>query len=109
MLAKFGLKSAHIITGLIAGAMGLVFNRRPRTLREKIKAYVVVICGAVLTGYLTPLVILKWEWLSHTEYSVAFIVGLFGMGGVQAMFNLLNRLKANPIPTLKSIREIFKG
>ena len=108
ILAKFGLKIPYLITGAIAGVMGMVFNNKPRTTRQKIRSYVVVISGAVLTGYLTPLVFLYWEDLRSAEYSVAFILGLFGMGLIETIFVILNKLKDNPIDVIKSIRNIFK-
>lgn len=107
MLAKLGLKGAHLLTGLIAGLMGLLFNKRPTTIREKIKAYAVVLSGAMLTGFLTPLVLLKWEWLQGAEYSVAFIVGLFGMGIIEAIFNFISKLKADPLGVGKAIKDMF--
>ena len=107
MLAKLGLKGAHLITGLIAGIMGLIFNKKPVSKKEKIKAYAVVLGGAILTGFLTPLVLLKWEWLLGAEYSVAFVVGLFGMGILETIFNLIGRLKVDPVAVLKSLKDIF--
>ena len=107
LLAKIGLKGAHLLTGLIAGVMGLVFNKRLTTIREKIRAYTIVLSGAILTGYITPLVLLKWEFLIGAEYSVAFVVGLFGMGLIEAIFNFIGRLKADPLGVGKAIKDIF--
>lgn len=108
MLAKLGLKSMHIITGLIAGIMSLLFNKKPKTISEKIKAYSVVIAGALVTGYLTPVILLKWNWLMSVEHSVAFCIGLFGMGIIEALFMLISKLKSNPLEVGKAIRDIFK-
>lgn len=108
ILLKLGLKAGHLITGLIAGIMGLVFNNRPRSFRQKIRSYFVVVSGAILTGYLTPLVLLKWTFLNGAEYSIAFVVGLFGMGLVESIFVLLNKLKDNPIEVGKALKDLFK-
>ena len=108
VLMKFGIKTGHVITGLLASGIGLIFNKRVHTLREKIRGYFVVICGSILTGYITPLILLKWKWLDSAEYSVAFVFGLFGMGIVESIFLLISKLKENPIQVGKAIRDIFK-
>jgi len=108
ILLKLGLKAGHLITGLIAGIMGFVFNNKPTNFKEKIKSYFVVLSGAILTGYLTPLVLLKWELLNSAEYSVAFVVGLFGMGLVESVFVLINKLKENPVEVGRKLRDIFR-
>lgn len=108
ILAKMGLKMGHLATGLIAGLMGFMFNKKPSNISEKIRSWVVVFSGAILTGYITPLVLLKWDFLESAEYSVAFVVGLFGMGIVESIFILINT-KKNDLPAIiKGIRDIFK-
>lgn len=104
LLAKFGIKLAHVITGLIAGSMGLLFNKKVLTRREKIRAYIIVVCGAILTGYLTPLLLVWAEWLQEAEYAVAFLVGLFGMGILEIIFDLIEGAKTNPT----KIIELYK-
>lgn len=104
---KIGLKGGHVMTGLIAGIMGFLFNKKPSTITEKIRSYLVVLSGAVLTGFLTPLVLLKWDLLSDAEYSVAFVVGLFGMGIIESLFVLVNKLKENPLDIMKKIKDTF--
>lgn len=108
ILMKFGVKTGHFITGLIAGIMGLLFNKRPQNFRQKVRSYFVVLSGAVLTAYLTPLVLLKWQFLNEAEYSVAFVVGLFGMGIVESIFMLIVKLKNDPVTVGQAIRDIFK-
>lgn len=109
MLLKFGVKMGYLITGLIAGVMGLMFNKRPNTIKEKMRSYVVVLFGAVLTGYLTPLVLLNWKWLQEAEYSVAFVVGLFGMGIIETGFIVIKKVKENPLEIGKQIKNIFRN
>ena len=82
--AKIGVKIPHIITGLIAGAIGTLFNARPRTRVEKIKAYLIIASGAVVTAYITPLIVAWKPFFAEVEYSVAFMVGIFGMGILEA-------------------------
>lgn len=108
ILAKLGLKGIHLITGLIAGIMGLLFNKRPQTVRENIRSYMVVLFGAILTGYITPLVLLKFDFLLSAEYSVAFVVGLFGMGVIEGGFKIIESLKKDPLGVISSIKDIFK-
>lgn len=108
MLLKFGIKTGHIITGLIAGVMGLLFNKRPQDLRGKIRSYLVVLSGAIATAFITPLIVVKWSWLLDAEYSVAFVVGLFGMGIIESCFVLLVKLKNDPLSVGKGIKEIFR-
>lgn len=103
MLLKYGIKAGHLITGLVAGVMGLLFNKRPQTLRAKIRSYFVVLSGALMTGYITPLILLKWKWLIGAEYSVAFVVGLFGMGVVETGFIIVKKLKENPLEVINNI------
>ena len=104
---KLGIKLGYVITGLLGGLMSLMFNKRPKTRMEKIKSYTIVVLGALLTGYITPLILLKWSAFQNVEYSIAFIVGLFGMGITEAIFVLIQKLKENPIETIKSIKSIF--
>lgn len=108
MLLKFGIKAGHLITGLVAGLMGLLFNKRPQNFRQKIRSYLVVLSGAVTTGFITPLVLVKWDWLYDAEYSVAFILGLFGMGIIESLFVLVIKLKESPLEVGKAIKEIFR-
>ena len=108
MLLKLGIKTGHLITGFIAGLMGLMFNKRPQNFRQKVRSYLIVLSGAIATGFLTPLIFLKWSWLKDAEYSVAFIVGLFGMGIIESLFVLIVKLKNNPLEVGKAIKNIFK-
>lgn len=105
MLAKLGLKSAHLITGLLGGAVGLIFGKQKNTLKGRLRSVGVVVIGAVVTGYVTPL-ILQWKpgW-ENTEYSIAFLVGIFGMGIIEGFMNLVTSFKKNPISTIKQIKK----
>lgn len=104
---KLGIKLGYVVTGLLGGLMSLMFNKKPRTRLEKIRSYVIVVLGALLTGYITPLILLKWSAFQNVEYSIAFIVGLFGMGITEAIFVLIQKLKTDPIGTITSIKSIF--
>lgn len=108
LLVKGGLKSGHFIFGFIAGAVGLLFSQKPRNNTDRLKMFLIFVAGTISTGMLTPIVVLKWEWLSTVEYSVAFVIGLFGMGLIEAVFKILKSLKNNPLAVLKSLKEIFK-
>ena len=108
LLVKGGLKGGHFLFGFIAGVVGLMFSQKPQNNKQRLKLFFIFLCGTVSTGILTPLVLLKWEWLLTAEYSVAFVIGLFGMGLIEAAFKILNNLKQHPLQVLKSLREIFK-
>jgi len=105
MLAKLGLKSAHLITGLLGGAVGLIFGKQKNTLKGKIRSVGIVFVGAIVTGYVTPL-ILQWkpDW-ENTEHSIGFLVGIFGMGVIEGFINLVTSFKKNPISTIKSFKK----
>jgi len=105
LLAKLGLKSAHLITGFLGGAVGLVFGKQKTTFKGKLRSIGIVVIGAVVTGYVTPL-ILEWKpnW-ENTEYSIGFLVGIFGMGVIEGFINLVNSFRKNPISTIKSIKK----
>lgn len=109
ILMKFGVKTGHLITGFIAGLMGMLFNKRPQTFRQRVRAYIVVFFGALLTGYITPAILLKWKWLIDVEYSVAFVVGLFGMGLIESIFVIINKLKNDPLSVIERLKKIWKG
>ena len=109
MLLKIGIKAGHLITGLIAGLMGLLFNKKPQNFRQKVKSYLIVVSGAIATGFITPLILVKWDWLMDAEYSVAFVVGLFGMGIIESLFVLVSKIQQDPISIGKAIRNIWKG
>lgn len=104
ILAKLGLKMAHLITGFIGGVVGLIFGKRRPSFRDKIKATFIVIFGAIVTGYVTPL-LLGWrpEW-ETVEHSIGFVVGIFGMGIVEAGMNFVKRLQRDPIGTIKKLK-----
>ena len=65
----------------------------------------IVIIGAVVTGYVTPL-ILEWKpnW-ENTEHSIGFLIGIFGMGIIEGFMNLVKSFQKNPIKTIKSIKK----
>ena len=108
LLVKSGLKGGHFLFGFIAGIVGLMFSQKPDSWRGRLRLFFIFIAGTVTTGVLTPLVLLKWQWLLSAEYSVAFVVGLFGMGLIEAGFRLITKLKQNPLSVLKSLKDIFK-
>ena len=108
LLVKSGLKGGHFLFGFIAGVVGLMFSQKPNSWRGRLRMFFIFIAGTLTTGMLTPLVLLKWQWLYTAEYSVAFVIGLFGMGLVEAGFRIITKLKQNPLSVLKSLREVFK-
>lgn len=108
VFAKIGLKFAHLITGLIGGGIALVFGKARPTLRDKIKAVVIVLLGAVATGYLTPLLLLWKPSLETVEHGIAFVVGIFGMGIIEGLINLVRKFQDNPMDIIKEIKQLIK-
>lgn len=108
ILVKYGLKSAHLITGLIGGAVSLFFGKRKAvTMRDKLKSVMFVIVGAVVTGYSTPIILKANPSWSDNEHGIAFVIGLFGMGIVEGAFTVVNEYKKHPLDIIKKIRDSF--
>ena len=104
LFAKLGLKGIHLLTGLLGGSVALLFGRKIKTWRDKIKAILVVLAGAVVTGYVTPLILIyKPSWES-ASYSIAFLVGIFGMSIIRDIFNFLYDFGRNPMEYIRMIR-----
>lgn len=109
IFAKMGLKGAHLFAGLIGGAFVAFFGRKPITWREKLKAFITVIMSAILTGYLTPLVILKYPTWESAEHGLAFLIGLFGMGVVHGLLNVVQGFVEDPLGTFKKVKSAIRG
>lgn len=102
-------KIGHIITGGIAGAMALIFNKYPRSKREKLKAFAIVFGGAVTTAFLTPLALVYIPVLQKAEYGVAFIIGLFGMGVLEGVYKIMQAFIVDPYGTIVKLKNAFRG
>ena len=107
--AKMGVKIPHIITGLIAGAIGALFNERPRTRWEKIRSYCIIASGSVVTAFVTPLIVAWKPFFADVEYSVAFIVGIFGMGILEGMYKVVKRFNSSPFEVMEAFKKIWRG
>lgn len=105
LLAKLGLKLAHLITGFLGGAIGLIFGKRQKTPLGILRSILTVFVGAIVTGYLTPFILtIKPHW-EDVEHSIGFLVGIFGMGIIEGFMNLVNSFTKNPIKTIKSFKK----
>ena len=104
MLAKLGLKGVYLLTGLAGGAIALLYGGKIMTWKDKLKAVLFVIAGSVVTGFVTPLVIMWHPSWVGAEYSVAFIVGIFGMSVIRAIFVFIYDFSKNPIEYFKMLR-----
>lgn len=104
------IKTPLLIIGAIGGALSVLFGTdKPRTVKEYLKATLFVLAGAIITNFLTPLIIHLMPSLDGLEHAIAFVFGLFGIGVVKALFNLIELLQNDFFGTLKNIRNIFKG
>ena len=109
ILAKFGIKAAHLVTGIIGGAVGLLFGKPRKGIIAKLRAIITVIVGAVVTGYVTPLIFIWKPELETVEHAIAFVVGLFGMGVIEGVFNIISKFKTNPIESIRDLKKTIKG
>ena len=108
IFAKLGVKGIHLLTGLLAGSIALIFGGKIKTWRDKLKAIIFVLAGAVVTGFITPLVMVwKPNWI-EAEHSIAFIVGIFGMGVIRGMFQFMYDFGKNPMEYLRMLRNAKK-
>lgn len=100
------IKTPLLIIGAIGGAMSVLFGaNKPTDFRGYIKASLFVFAGAVITNFLTPLSIHLMPSLDGLEYSIAFIVGLFGVGVVKALFSVVTMLSTDFFGTIKKIKD----
>ena len=104
MLAKLGIKGVYLITGLIGSSVALLFGRKIKTWRDKAKAIVFVLAGSVVTGFITPLVLVWQPNWAGAEYSIAFVVGIFGMSIIRDIFSFIYDFGKNPIEYFKMLR-----
>ena len=104
MLAKLGLKGVYLLTGLVGSSIALLYGAKIMTWRDKLKAIVFVISGSVVTGFVTPLIIL-WQpnWVG-AEYSIAFVIGIFGMSIIRDIFSFIYDFGKNPLEYLRMLR-----
>lgn len=107
-LLKTGIKLSHFIVGLLAGIITLIFNKRLFTLRDKMRAFIVVTSGAVVTAFLSPLVLVWWPFLQPAEHGIAFLIGLFGMGVIQSLLSFLVEFSKDPKGTVSELLNSLK-
>jgi hypothetical protein len=105
---KTGVKISHFIVGLLAGIITLIFNKRLFTLKDRIRAFIVVASGAVVTAFITPLIIVWQPFMLPAEHGIAFLVGLFGMGVIQSLLSFLVAFTNDPSGTLSNILQSKK-
>ena len=105
IFAKLGIKLSHLIIGFLAGGVGLVFNKKPSSKRAKIKIYVIIVSGAILTGFVTPVILLWQTWLTGAEHGVAFLIGIFGMGVIEATLSFLKVFRENPMESINKMKD----
>ena len=103
-LVKAGVKIGVLCVGLMGGAVALLYGNKIRTWKEKLKAVLIVISGSVVTGFVTPLILIWYHNWIGAEYSIAFIVGIFGMSIIRGVFNFIYDFGKNPLEYLRMIR-----
>lgn len=106
IFGKLGLKLAHILTGLLGGAVALIFGKTRPSLKEKIRAVFIVLAGSIVTGYVTPMVLLWKPTLIGVEHGIAFLIGIFGMGVVEGLLTWLSKFRKSPVQAIKDIKNL---
>ena len=104
LLAKLGIKGVYLITGLIGSSVALLFGRKIKTWRDKLKAVIFVLAGSVVTWFVTPLVLVWHPSWAGAEYSIAFVVGIFGMSIIRDLLNFIYDFGKNPMEYLRMLR-----
>ncbi len=104
MLAKLGLKGVYLLTGLVGSSIALLYGGKIMTWKDKLKAVVFVLAGSVVTGFVTPLVIMWQPGWAGAEYSIAFVVGIFGMSIIRDIFSFIYDFGRNPLEYLRMLR-----
>ena len=107
-LFKTGVKISHFIVGFLAGIITLIFNKRLFTLKDRIRAFVVIASGAIVTAFVTPLMIVWQPFLQPAEHGIAFLIGLFGMGTIQSLLSFLVAFTNDPKGTISSMLQAKK-
>ena len=108
IIAKLGLKGMHLLTGLLGGAVALIFGKKRNTIPDKIHALCIVLAGAVCTAYFTPMLFVWKPSFENAEHGIAFVIGIFGMGIIEGIMNIVYKFKDNPIDTFKYIFDVFR-
>ena len=101
---KTGVKLGVLCVGLMGGAVGLLYGNKIKTWQEKLKAVLIVLSGSVVTGFVTPLVLVWYPNWSGAEYSIAFIIGIFGMSIIRGVFNFIYDFGKNTLEYFKMLR-----
>lgn len=101
--AKLFTKAPLIIAGLIGGALAVLLGKKRSTIREKFFAIVIVLLSTFVTWYVTPIILLWLPTLETVEHSVGFVVGIFGIGIIEGLLNLVKKFTLNPLQTLKDL------
>jgi len=101
---KAGVKIGVLVVGLIGGTVGLLYGTKIKTWKDKLKAILIVLAGSVVTGFITPLVLVWHPNWDGAEYSIAFIVGIFGMSIIRGMFQFIYDFSKNPMEYLRMLR-----
>ena len=107
-MEELGIKTMHLITGFLGGSLAIFFGKKVHTIRDKIRAFLTVVAGSVVTGFATPAMILWKPTWESAEHSIAFFIGLVGMGVIEGILNLVMKFKHKPVETIKEVKDIIK-
>lgn len=102
-------KIPYIVVGAIGGAVSVVFGKnKPKTIRQYARSSIFILIGAVITNFLTPLIIKLIPSLEGVEHGTGLVVGLFGIGAIEAIYKVIHDLQSDPYGTIKKFKDMFK-
>lgn len=106
---KGGLRFAHFLIGLVGAGLVVVIGGQTNewTLRKVINSLLIMIGGATVTMFGTPIIVhlIHWDGL---EYSVAFFIGILGMGITKGLLQIVVDFSKNPYKIVDYIVSIYK-
>ena len=101
------IKAPFLILGAAGTALAILFgDKKPKTFREYIKSLGYVCGGALITNVFTPLLVKTVPLFIGFEYASAMIIGLFGIGLIRALLNLVGKLNTDFFGTLKNAKDV---
>ena len=81
-LSDFGLE----ITLLIAGLAGSLIHVTRKQNPDIYKSFASIISGTFSANYITPLICDNFHITGKSQFTVAFMIGLIGLKGVEKLF-----------------------
>ena len=81
---------------LLAGFLGVVVSLRFIQGLSIVQSVLSVVTGAVVTGYIAPIIQLKLDLSAPMEHGLGFLLGLTAMNTVPGIVKLSDKFKEDP-------------